>query len=480
MAVAGGFEVKPGDVIGGKYRIERLIAAGGMGAVFEGRHLELGQRIAVKVMRAEEHEAFAGTIARFVRESRLAASIQSDHIARVTDFGSLPSGAPFMVMDLLRGEDLEALLGSEVAGLPVERAVDYVLQACEGLAHAHRRNVMHRDLKPANLFLAHRADGSSVVKLLDFGLSKIVDEVEPSLTSAMTVLGTPSYMSPEQVRGTRLDTRVDIWGLGVLLFRLLTNEHPFGGKTRADVCSSILVDAPKRLRELREDVPAGLEAVVVKCLAKAVDDRYPNVSALAEALGPYCPKSAARLERIFVLVSGPPTEEEDASPIAPITDEDVRTAAIAVVDVTSAGRSTTARRMLVATGGAALVLVVAAFLFAGTRAAGGSPDARTPPGLPPSDVPPAGARAPTTGATADPNVTAATATELTPALPASVPPPAPAGVTRATRPGAARLGAAKAAPATKPAVVAPLAPAPTPPPAPTPESTEYRAYGGRK
>ncbi|MEO6575959.1 MAG: serine/threonine-protein kinase, partial [Polyangiaceae bacterium] len=197
-------EPRKGDVIAGKYLVERVIAEGGMGVVVEAMHLTLNRRVAVKLMLPEALE-LPNAVERFQREAQAAAQIQNEHVVRIIDVGTREDGSPYMVMEYLEGTDLGDLVGPEKKALPIEVAVDYVLQACEGMAEAHRNGVVHRDLKPSNLFLVKRDDGSPCVKVLDFGISKFTgrDEMgreQGGLTATRAMMGSPFYMSPEQLR----------------------------------------------------------------------------------------------------------------------------------------------------------------------------------------------------------------------------------------------------------------------------------------
>ncbi|MCA9597555.1 MAG: protein kinase, partial [Myxococcales bacterium] len=285
--------VGPGDVLAGKYRVERVLGAGGMGVVVAATHLELRDKVAVKFLREEALESEEAA-ARFVREARAAVRIKSEHVARVIDVGRLESGAPYMVMEYLEGHDL-----SERSGvLSIEDAVDYVIQACDAMAEAHAAGIIHRDLKPANLFLTQRSDGAAVVKVLDFGISKMtLPEVsEAGLTRTSTAMGSPLYMSPEQMRSAKdVDLRTDVWALGAILFELLAGATPFTGNSFPELCASILSAPPRPLRELRPEVPEALEAVVARCLAKEATDRYASVADLAAALMPFAPRRSRQL-----------------------------------------------------------------------------------------------------------------------------------------------------------------------------------------
>jgi eukaryotic-like serine/threonine-protein kinase len=287
-APAASMPFPPGTVLAGKYRVDRLLGEGGMGWVVVATHLQLEQRVALKFMRSS---ASAEAVARFLREARAAARIQSEHVARVSDVGTLEGGAPYLVMEYLEGRDLDALLQA-TPSLPVDEAIDYAMQACEGLGEVHAAGIVHRDLKPANLFLARRSDGSVRVKLLDFGISKVASAPggasEGGMTSTQALMGSPLYMAPEQMRSSKaVDARADIWSMGVILYEMLGGRSPFNGDTLPQVCARIMAEPPDPLREIRRGVPAALEAVVLRCLEKDAQRRFQDVSALAQALAPF-------------------------------------------------------------------------------------------------------------------------------------------------------------------------------------------------
>jgi serine/threonine protein kinase len=298
-----------GDVVAGKYAVERLIGQGGMGVVLAARHQQLGELVAIKLL--HPGSAKSESVTRLMREARATISIKSEHVVRVLDVGELDTGAPYILMEYLSGSDLSEIVRSRGA-LPVTEAVDYVLQACEAIAEAHARGIVHRDLKPSNLFLTQRADGSSLVKVLDFGISKALvpdeprgDQTEPqvSLTATKSVFGSPAYMSPEQVRSAkRVDERTDIWALGVILHELITGVSPFPGESTPGVLAAIVADPPKALRAGRPDAPEELERVIARCLVKDVNARIQTVAELAKALGPFAPRgsepSIERIERL--------------------------------------------------------------------------------------------------------------------------------------------------------------------------------------
>lgn len=281
--------LKVGDLLAGKYRVERILGEGGMGVVVAAHHQLLDQRVAVKLLYHDVADGEAET--RLLQEARASAKLQSDHVARVVDVDTGPDGLPFIVMELLDGADLCQIADARGA-LPRWLVVDYMLQALDGLAHAHVRGIIHRDLKPSNLFLANRPDGTQIIKILDFGIAKApqaeADRRQKQLTGRRAVLGSPPYMSPEQVRAPKdVDHRTDIWSLGVCMYELLTNSMPFGGDEVQETFAQILEREPTPIRQLVTGVPEGLERIVARCMAKSRDDRFANVGELARALVPF-------------------------------------------------------------------------------------------------------------------------------------------------------------------------------------------------
>jgi serine/threonine-protein kinase len=285
-----------GTIIAGKYRVERTLGAGGMGVVVAAFHEQLAQRVAIKFMRGEAARD-ENAVGRFVREARAAAALANEHVTRVLDVGTLENGAPYMVMEYLAGVDLGEVLNRD-GPMSVPLAVEAVLQACEALAEAHARGIVHRDLKPANLFATTRPDGSRLVKVLDFGISKALDFAHPesgnSLTASGLVMGSPGYMSPEQVRSSKaVDARSDVWSLGVILYELLTGVSPFVGETMGDTLARIVADEPPSLAQLRPDVPPALAATIAQCLARKLEARVQSVAELAQRLLPFAEGEAS-------------------------------------------------------------------------------------------------------------------------------------------------------------------------------------------
>jgi serine/threonine-protein kinase len=270
--------------------VARLIQRGGMGTVLLAHHEELDQRVAIKVL-GNDFTQNPEIVARFTREARAAAKLESEHVVRVTDVGAFEGIGPYLVMEYLSGVNLEQLLQQRGA-LPPAEAVDYVLEAIDALAEAHSLGIIHRDIKPSNLFVAERADGSRLLKVLDFGVSKMDamqgKALEQSLTSARSVLGSPSYMSPEQLRSSKdVDVRADIWSLGVVLHELLTGVLPFEAGTLLSLMKLISEGTPKPVRSIRPEIAQGLEAAVNKCLQREPGQRFANVADFALAIAPF-------------------------------------------------------------------------------------------------------------------------------------------------------------------------------------------------
>jgi serine/threonine-protein kinase len=291
-----------GERIAGRYIVERVLRAGGMGVVALGRYPELEQEVAIKFMKPE-YAAHTVLCARFLREARLAARVKSPHFVRVFDFGRVEPGVPYLVMEMLSGHDLADEIERNGA-MPIPTAVDYVLQACVALAEVHGLGIVHRDLKPSNLFLAE-AGGTRMLKVLDFGVSK--ESVGESLTSTGSPVGTPHYMSPEQVRESKLvDVRSDVWSLGVILYELLTTTIPFGGEGQpiGEVYGMIMHTEPTPPRDHAPELPPEIEAVIMKCLRRDPKERFATVGELAEALRPFATAgSISRIEAVHQVLA---------------------------------------------------------------------------------------------------------------------------------------------------------------------------------
>lgn len=295
--------MKEGEILQGKYRVERVLGKGGMGIVVAAHHLQLDEKVAIKAM-LPHGLAHPEAVQRFEREARAAVKIKSEHVARVLDVGRFDDGTPYLVMEHLDGNDLSNWL-AERGPLPGEQAVELVVQACEAIAEAHTLGIVHRDLKPANIFVIRGRDGLPAAKVLDFGISKS-PETGGGLTGTRAMLGSPEYMSPEQFGAPKtVDWRTDIWSLGVTLFELLGGRVPFPGDTLIEIAWKI-AQAPVEPSALAaRAVPAGLQAVILRCLAKDRTARYQDVAELAAALAPFGPgRTHALVERISRIVHG--------------------------------------------------------------------------------------------------------------------------------------------------------------------------------
>lgn len=298
-----------GSVVAGKYRIEGVLGRGGMGVVASGRQLELDRAVAIKFLK-RELALDARPLQRFAREARLIAKMRSEHVVRVFDIGR-ENGVPYIVMEHLNGCDL----AREIARGPlsVERAVELVLHACEALGEAHSLGIIHRDVKPSNLFLAEGFGGRRTLKVLDFGISKwllpVSDSDTPLVTTDAGAVGTPAFASPEQLtRPEAIDGRTDVWALGVVLYQALSGKLPFTADTIPALYSQIIGKAPAPFPNERE-VPAALVAVIMRCLSRSPEDRFPNMLELARALLPYAPPHAKQIVDSLATLPPPAPEE---------------------------------------------------------------------------------------------------------------------------------------------------------------------------
>lgn len=301
-----------GSVIDEKYRVDGVLGKGGMGVVVAATQLALDRTVAIKLVRADcAQDPLA--VERLLREARAVASISSEHVARVLDVGTLDSGAPFIVMEYLEGNDLQTLIERD-GPLPRPEAVDFLLQACEALAEAHRNGIVHRDIKPANVFVARLPGGASCVKVVDFGISKMIGlgSLEP-LTLPTSVVGSLFHMAPEQMRGAPVDARTDVWALGLLLYEMLTGRKPFQQDAWPAVCAQVLSDGAPFLQTPVEGVDEEIGAIIERCVRRAPRERYGNVAELAVALAPSGTRNARMsLERIVRLATSTGSLSADA------------------------------------------------------------------------------------------------------------------------------------------------------------------------
>jgi serine/threonine-protein kinase len=291
----------PGTVLLDRYRIVRELGLGGMSQVVLAEHLGLHRMVAMKFL-LPELATLPDAPQRFVREATAATRVKSDHVARIDDQGLLPDGTPYMVMEYLEGEDLARMIRAGKR-FPVQEAVDLVVQAADALSRAHAVGVIHRDVKPSNLFLTRRPDDTPLLKVLDFGISKVVEEAakeDLQLTKTSVVMGSALYMSLEQMRSTRtVDHRTDIYALGISFYEMLTGSHPFTAETISELCVKVSLDPPIPLRSLRPDVPEALAEVLEIAYARNAAERYQTVGSFAAALLPFAgPDTARRIEAI--------------------------------------------------------------------------------------------------------------------------------------------------------------------------------------
>ncbi len=454
-----------------------------MGTVIAATHLGLGRKVALKFMRSgvlDDREATG----RFLREARAAAALRSEHVAQVMDVEiDQEDGTPYIVMEYLEGSDLGSILKTR-GPPPAEQAVDYVLQACEALAEAHANGIVHRDLKPANLFLTHRPDGTPLVKVLDFGISKLNEAAQSDsfrLTHPRATVGSPQYMSPEQmIASPDVDPRADIWALGVMLYELLAGKPPFVAPTFIELCLLVTNRPHPPLGRRVPGLAPGLAAAVDRCLHKSASARFANLAALAEALAPHAAEgseeSAARIARTL----GLSTAKKIAVPVA-------------------ARRRRRGRLVALAIGGAAAVAVAAigGALLVGRSRAMVNPERAA------AAAPPVPAATPTAQVRHPIPAPALPPAAPVPTAPPAVPAPAPASrspaATRspaprkrvplyrreargpaipAAAPAASALASPTAAPAPPTAEATPPPPAAPPPPAPAPAPERPPARDG--
>ena len=440
-----GTGIEPGDLVAEKYRVERLLGAGGMGVVLLARHIHLDDAVALKVLSPELVDS-EEAVARFRREAQAAAKLKNEHVVRVFDVGLHRNCLPYLVMEYLEGGDLARMIQS-AGPLGVEQAADVLIQACSAVSAAHRAGIIHRDLKPSNLFCVPRADGWITVKVVDFGISRVSAAPgtdEQGITVTGNVVGSPSYMSPEQMRSSnRVDPRTDIWSLGVVLYECLTGKLPFPATTFPEVCVKVTQDPPEPL----VGVPPALAAVVLRCLEKDRERRFGTAAELALALMDFAPPSVRHLAAGHGVSRGPASTETGG--IAASTPPVTATLTLNQPGVTLTADESKSRALPWRTAslglGAVLVLVGGAVL---TRRvdppepreldtahdhAASAPPLTTPAELAPSALPPAAAAelAPSASAATAPSPVATVPRATSPEL---VPAPTVSSSARATPP----------------------------------------------
>ncbi|MCC6647526.1 MAG: serine/threonine protein kinase [Polyangiaceae bacterium] len=392
-----------GDTIAEKYVVERILGEGGMGVVVSARHTLLGERVAIKVLSAGGEAGHA----RLLREARAAARLRSDHVVRVLDVLELPDARLAIVLEHVDGVTLADELRARGA-LPPDEAVSYLLEAAHGVAEAHARGIVHRDLKPSNLLLAPLPDGRRRARVIDFGIAKLADDSLDPLTRSDALLGSPAYMSPEQIRDPRdVDARADIWSLGVVLYELLSGALPFEGFTTSGLLARIVADPPVDLATRRPDLPPELLDAVRACLARDPALRPPDVATLAARLAPHTEGGEALARSVgSILASRVEPLEEDPPPArAPVAPASMT--ATAAPDLTEPGAAVAARpaarpprRLALALAAAATLPVVGWSVWPASRSEHAPAAPVTSPasstarpesasGAPPADAPPA-------------------------------------------------------------------------------------------
>jgi serine/threonine protein kinase len=310
--------VQPGEVIAGKYRVDRVVGAGGMGVVVAATHLQLHHLVAIKLL-APRFATYELAMPRFLQEARAAARIQNEHVVRVFDVGVLPDGPPYIAMEYLDGVDLDRLIDRR-GPLPLQEAIECLLQACEGIAEAHAVGVVHRDLKPGNLVRCEHPGAPPLVKVVDFGVSKLRDAQLPSLvvTGPSEIVGSPLYASPEQLDASRdVDERADIWALGAVGYAMLAGRPPFAAESFSELCVKVAQARPASLGSLRDDVPEVLADVIERCLRKDRRERYRTIAQLATALAPFASQRAlVSVDRIACASRHASFEAPPSSPVS--------------------------------------------------------------------------------------------------------------------------------------------------------------------
>ncbi|HEY5946636.1 MAG TPA: protein kinase [Kofleriaceae bacterium] len=367
---------EPGTVVAGKYRIDRPLGSGGMGIVVAATHLQLGTPIALKFLHPDMMQKDS-VVDRFMREARSSAQLRGENVCRVSDVGT-EEGQPFIVMELLHGQDLGTVLRTS-GSLPVSSAAEIIMQACIALGEAHALGFVHRDIKPGNLFWTQRPDGTALIKVLDFGVAKAPEDINFSLTQTANVMGSPGYMSPEQLKSSKtVDARSDIWSLGIVLYELVSGRMPFCGESITELALRVAMDP---LPPLSGGVPPTFESVILRCLEKEPQRRFKDVAELASSLAPFVgPVRGNELAYAVTRVLRGPHVPMVASPpphATPNTPTTLRGASGVVSSGSRIGPQRSWRLPLVMGGGAVLGVVLALFIVMSKH---GKPIAASEPG----------------------------------------------------------------------------------------------------
>ena len=455
--------VREGDILAGKYRVDRVLGVGGMGVVVAAHHVDLDDRVAIKFLLPDALRN-GEAVARFMREAQAAVKIKSEHVARVTDVGRLESGAPYIVMEYLEGLDLSAWI-QQRGWLAVDQAVEFLLQACEAIAEAHSLGIVHRDLKPANLFVIRRPDGAWSVKVLDFGIAKrtSASAAAANITSTAAVMGSPLYMSPEQLNSTKdADARTDVWALGVILYELLSGEAPFLAETMPGVMMKITAGEPPPLRARRPDVPVALERAILTCLEKDRSKRFANIGELGQALVEFgSPRARISVERIAGIMAASGIGSSMVGGAPPSSTVPANTAGTMASWNRSTSTTKRSRAPLFAAlaGGAVLLLGVAALALRGggdsrneAQPSAPAAEAARPapsPGPPQPDPPRPAAVAPSLNPAPSAAATTEETSRLAPPVRSAAPSALPQPAARATTPRPSGKAPGRAAPASK-------------------------------
>ncbi len=424
---------EPGKLVGGKYRLEKPLARGGMGSVWLARHTELDAPVAVKFM-VHELVGTPAAEARFKREAKAAAQLRSPHVVHIHDYG-VEDGAPYMVMELLEGQDLAGEIARS-GRLSVSRVATIVTQVAKALAMAHAAGIVHRDLKPSNLFLS-RSGEDEIVKVLDFGVAKeTMTTLVVDRTTSGVLIGSPQYMSPEQARGEHVDLHSDLWSLGVVVYEAVTGAPPFDSTHLGALLAKINEASPAAPTSIAPDLPAAIDGFMARALARKPEERFPSAKALADALTRIAAATGAATtmrqvaKPVVVVPAGvaaaTPIARDAATMASGVAEPDAVSTTMPERGIPKGEASSRPRRALVGAAIAIGISGVAATLWLGLGR-GGTSDPGTPSATssPPSAATPLRSPAPPV---VEP-VSTATATTSAPASPAS-----PAGTTTATGP----------------------------------------------